>query len=96
MRKVFFISIFFSVILSIGIVAIIVFGFNAPSSDPPNAKSAISVDSAGNVGIGVENPQAKLDVNGGIYLKADGSNSGELKVKYSSNDPAGYYAVYAP
>ncbi|MCD6528543.1 hypothetical protein J7K44_02810 [bacterium] len=96
MRKAFFISIFLSVILSIGIVAIIVFGFNAPSSDPPDAKSAISVDSAGNVGIGVETPQAKLDVDGGIYLKADGSNSGELKVKYSSNDPAGYYAVYAP
>jgi len=96
MRKIFFVSIFLSVILSIGIVAIIVFGFNAPSSDPPDAKSAISVDSSGNVGVGVEIPQAKLDVDGGIYLKADGSNSGELKVKYSSDDPSGYYAVYAP
>ncbi len=54
----------------------------------------------GNLGVG-KTATRKLDVEGDgqmnkIYLKADGSNVGELKVEYVSGGTAGYYATYAP
>ncbi len=64
----------------------------------------------GSVGIGTTSPGATLDVagsvntsgnvtvGGGLALKANGTNSGQLKVVWAGTSAAdyGYYAVYAP
>jgi hypothetical protein len=52
--------------------------------------------SNGNVGIGTTGPNYKLEVGGTFGGTFDGTNTGQLKVGYTSTSPAGYYAVYAP
>lgn len=67
------------------------------SAASPSAGTIMTV-SGGNVGIGTVNAGAMLDVAGGIALKANGTNSGQLKVVWAGTSAAdyGYYAVYAP
>ncbi len=61
-----------------------------------NAADRLSIGSDGRVGVGTTTPQSILDVAGGIYLKSNAVNSGELKVSYATGTAPGYYAVYAP
>ena len=60
------------------------------------ANRRMVIDAAGDVGIGTTNPGYKLEVAGTLGLKVNGTNTGALKVGYTSSSPAGYYAVYAP
>ncbi len=53
-------------------------------------------NSSGNVGIGTTAPGYKLEVAGNLGIKANGTNTGELRVGYTATAPAGYYAVFAP
>lgn len=56
------------------------------------------VPNAGNVTIGdsvAPAAEEQLNVNGGILLKDDGVNWGDLQVQYDAGTQ-GYYAVYAP
>lgn len=57
---------------------------------------AILPNGAGQVGIGTTNPGYMLEVAGTLGLKSDATNTGELKVGYTSSAPAGYYATYSP
>lgn len=50
------------------VVAGIAFAWNNPSGAPPTGNGAISVDSSGNVGIGILSPTTKLDVSGIVKL----------------------------
>jgi len=57
---------------------------------------SLVVSTNGNVGIGTTVPVYKMQIDGKLGLKTDGTNTGELKVDYAVTSPAGYYAVYAP
>jgi hypothetical protein len=54
-----------------------------------NAIERLRVDSSGNVGIGVTAPSTKLDVNGTVQLRANGSEGGQIQLLNPDNSTVG-------
>lgn len=47
-----------------------------------SANERVRIDAAGNVGIGTQNPSAKLDVQGGVSVNGDITATGNIAAKY--------------
>jgi hypothetical protein len=58
------------------------FGFGNMTSPPNLTGATFMMDSAGNVGIGTTNPQAKLDVAGDIQVSGNAVIAGNIAAKY--------------
>jgi hypothetical protein len=58
------------------------FGFGNMTSPPNLTGAKFMMDSAGNVGIGTTNPQAKLDVAGDIQVSGNAVIAGNIAAKY--------------
>ena len=54
-----------------------------------NGTERLRIDESGNVGIGVTNPATKLDVNGPLQLRANGTEGGELGLLNPDNATTG-------
>jgi hypothetical protein len=50
---------------------------------------AMRLDSSGNVGIGTTSPSSKLDINGKVTVRADGSEGGQLDILNPDNSTIG-------
>lgn len=68
-----------AILLSVLVVGVgYIFAFQGPTEVPPGGSGAISVDTAGNVGIGVPTPEAKLDIAGQIKISGGSPADGKV------------------